>query len=99
MQRLTMMTMLVGLLGCGGTEFIEAGPGADVRRSSVKTLPGPWSYCVTTCTNVREQLIRDFAVLPSSVECLDQDFQAATDCQSCAEVLARRYGVLPTACR
>lgn len=92
-----MMTLL--MLGCGRAEFIEAGPDTGVQRSSVKTAPGPWSYCVTTCTNVREQLLRDFAVLPSSVDCLDQDFQAATDCQSCAEVLERRYGVLPTACR
>lgn len=90
------------LLGCGRAEFIEPRSGADVQdvhRSSEKTAPGPWSYCVTTCTNVREQLLRDFAVLPSSVDCLDQDFQAATDCQSCAEVLERRYGVLPTTCR
>lgn len=87
------------LLGCGRAEFIEAGPDRGVHRSSEKTAPGPWSYCVTTCTNVREQLLRDFAVLPSGVDCLDQDFQAATDCQSCAEVLERRYGVLPTTCR
>lgn len=91
--------MMLLMLGCGSAELIEAGPDTRVQRSSVRTAPGPWSYCVTTCTNVREQLIRDFAVLPSSVECLDQDFQAATDCQSCAEVLERRYGVLPTTCR
>ena len=91
--------MMLLMLGCGSAEFIEAGPDKGVQRSSVKTAPGPWSYCVTTCTNVREQLIRDFGVLPSSVACLDQDFQAATDCQSCAEVLERRYGLLPTACR
>jgi hypothetical protein len=97
MRRLTMLLLLV--LGCGRAEFIEAGPDRGVQRSSVKTAPGPWSYCVTTCTNVREQLVRDFGVLPSSVNCLDQDFQAATDCQSCAEVLERRYAVLPTACR
>lgn len=94
-----MMMGLLLVLGCGRAEFIEAGADRGVPRSSVKTAAGPWSYCVTTCTNVREQLLHDFSVLPSSVNCLDQDFQAATDCQSCAEVLERRYGVLPTACR
>ncbi len=93
------MMMVVGLLGCGSAELIEAGPGRSVPGSAAKTVPGPWSYCVTTCTNVREQLIRDFAVLPANVDCGDQDFQAATDCRSCAEVLERRYGVLPTTCR
>jgi hypothetical protein len=98
MRRL-MTTMVVGLVGCGGAEFIEAGPRPGVQRSSGETAPGPWSYCVTTCTNVREQLIRDFAVLPSQIDCLAKDFQDATDCQSCSEVLERRYGVLPTSCR
>jgi hypothetical protein len=98
MRRL-MMTLVVGLLGCGGPEFIEPRPGRGVLHSAAKTLPGPWSYCVTTCTNVREQLIRDFAILPEQIDCLHQDFQQATDCQSCGRVLERWYGVLPTTCR
>ncbi|MBL8940526.1 MAG: hypothetical protein JNM69_38630 [Archangium sp.] len=96
MNRL-LVVLVVGSLGCGGAQYIESSEGAPPRTTTslTSTPPGPWSYCVQTCNRVREQLIRDFAVLPSSVDCLASDFQKATNCVSCSQVLERRYGVLP----
>lgn len=90
------VVMVLGLMGCGGAEYIESARGAPRRNTSMTTTPpGPWSYCVQTCNRVRDQLIVDFAIQPSSVDCLASDFQNATNCASCSQVLERRYGVLP----
>lgn len=94
MNRLLVLVLL-GSMGCGGAVFVEKADGAVRQNTLLTTPPGPWSYCVRTCNQAREQLIRDFAVLPSSIDCLAPDFQNATDCASCSEVLGRRYGVLP----
>lgn len=95
MNRL-LVVMVVASMGCGGAQYIESAEGSVRRNTSLTTTPaGPWSYCVQTCNRVREQLIRDFAVLPSSIDCLASDFQSATNCVSCSQVLERRYGVLP----
>lgn len=47
---------------------------------------------------MREQLIRDFQVLPHAVNCDDQKWVQPRTCEECAELLRRDYGVLPTSC-
>ncbi len=96
MNRL-LVVMVVGSMGCGGAVFIEKADGSIRQNTSLTTPPGPWSYCVQTCNRVKEQLIRDFAVLPP-IDCLASDFQNATTCSTCNEVFVRRYGVQLTSC-
>lgn len=98
MNRL-LVVMVVGSMGCGGAVFIEKADGSIRQNTSLTTPPGPWSYCVQTCNRVKEQLIRDFAVLPSSIDCLASDFQNATTCSTCNEVFVRRYGLQLTSCK
>lgn len=55
------------------------------------------SVCEVTCERVREQLIRDFGVLPTSINCRDPGWQRADTCEACSALLERDYGVALTA--
>lgn len=55
------------------------------------------SVCEQTCERVREQLIRDFGVLPTAINCRDPGWQQANTCEECTALLERDYGVVPTA--
>ncbi|MBL8912911.1 MAG: hypothetical protein JNM17_19615 [Archangium sp.] len=91
-----MKKLMVVLMACacgpGGTHFIEP---AGVSQRAV--MPGSDAVaCAAICEQVKPQLIRDFAVLPQSINCAD--FNVATTCRGCDALFQSKFGVQLTQC-
>ncbi|MFO0600189.1 MAG: hypothetical protein U0228_33075 [Myxococcaceae bacterium] len=90
--------VLFALVGCnaGPTPYVE--PASAGITSASTSSGGPYD-CVSTCVRVTEQLERDFAVLPSSIDCPRQfgDPQLNT-CAKCSDRFSELFGVSLT-CR
>jgi hypothetical protein len=56
---------------------------------------GGESKCEKFCDSVRNQLIQNFGVRPTQIDCSDQQWDT-DDCQQCIDTLQTDFGVDPT---
>ncbi len=56
------------------------------------------SECVSDCESARPQLIQDFGVSPTDINCSDSKWAKATTCEQCQNIFETDYGVKMTGC-
>jgi hypothetical protein len=78
------LALLAPLMACGRTEFY---PG-QMREAAWN--PGD---CARMCDAATEQLVRDFAVPPKSIDCWAASFRDARSSAACGCVFEKTYGV------
>ena len=61
-------------------------------------LSGCGGYCWQRCPELKEQLVRDFGVLPSAINCDSELWTRPKDCPECNAMLEKNYGVSMTTC-
>jgi hypothetical protein len=66
--------------------------------SCALTLVG-CSPCQKDCEHLKAQLVRDYGVLPSSVDCGSRRWLEADTCEKCQTLLERDYGVQLISCQ
>jgi hypothetical protein len=59
---------------------------------------GCGGYCWARCPEMKEQLVRDFAVLPQAIDRNSELWMKPKDCAECDAMLQKMYGVQMTAC-
>jgi hypothetical protein len=56
------------------------------------------SPCQRDCEQLKAQLVRDFGVLPSSIDCQSAHWREADTCEKCQTLLERDFGVQLITC-
>lgn len=66
--------------------------------ASTLLFSGCGGYCWARCPQLKDQLERDFAVLPQAIDCNSELWTKPRDCSECNAMLVQTYGVSMVGC-